>query len=401
MYGGDEMKVSMASRNEIIENSKNRYKKSKKRQRSIILNELTLATGLSRDHLARRLREPLQHKSSKKAQQMAPKFLKKRGPRARYGRPHQEALIRLWSMLGCIASKRLKAALPSLLNALERFNHPFIDKAIAQDLSHISASTIDRLLSFERKRLMPYGRSVTKPGTLLKSQIPIRRGTDWDEVCVGFCEIDLVAHCGSSPRGEYLFTLDLTDVCSGWTECMAVINKAQVHVFDALLQLRQRLPFALKGIDSDNGSEFINAHLFRYCESEDIVFTRGRPETSNDGCYVEQKNWSVVRQNIGYARFEGERPLRIMNQYYDALRLLNNFFLPSAKLIEKQRDGARVRRKHDKPLTPYNRILNDPRVPTQTKHSLKLLFESIDPYLLDLKLRDLLKQLACYAIPNK
>lgn len=392
------MKISMASRNEIINVCKKRYVKANKSEKIGMLDELTLATGLSRDHLARKLRGPAVSAGSRRRSPYQAKPLKRQGRKAKYGIVHREALIKLWTMLGCIASKRFVAALPALMEALTRSGHRFIPEEIEPDLKHISARTVDRLLAYERSRYLLKGRPTTKPGTLLKSQIPIRRGTDWDDAAIGFCEIDLVAHCGPSARGEFIFTLTVTDVRSGWTECRAVINKAQRHVFEALLQVRSCLPFPLKGIDSDNGSEFINVDLLRYCEAEDLVFTRSRPETSNDGCYVEQKNWSVVRQNVGYQRYEGHEALNVLNQYYEILRLMNNFFLPSAKLIEKQRDKAKLRRKHDQPQTPYQRLLKAKDVSKEVKEKLNETFLSLDPYLLSIRAKDLLSRLACYAI---
>ena len=242
------------------------------------------------------------------------------------------------------------------------------------------------------------GISTTKPGTLLKKDIPIRLGTQWDDDAPGFLECDLVAHCGPTTAGEYINTLDMTDIATGWTETRAVINKAQRHVFAAILHVRENLPFPLLGIDSDNGGEFINNELYRYCKQERLAFTRSRPYQKNDGCHVEQKNWSVVRRNIGYARYESHAALDLMNAYYDRLRLYTNFFLPSVKLLSKNRDGARIKKRYDKPLSPFRRTLSSPKVLDEDKANLSKTFASLNPAALKRDMISLLDELSKLAV---
>jgi hypothetical protein len=202
-------------------------------------------------------------------------------------------------------------------------------------LARISPATIDRRLAVDRAGMNGKGRSGTKPGGLLKHQIPIRTFADWDDDRPGFVEIDLVGHEGGNPRGEFCQTLTMTDIATGWTEPFAVRNKAQRWVFEGLRRCRQRLPFRLLGIDSDNGQEFINANLHTYCFYESITFTRGRVSNKNDNCYVEQKNWSVVRHAVGYRRYDTTEELATLNALYDQLRLMINYFTPSAKLTAR------------------------------------------------------------------
>ncbi|MGH9342059.1 MAG: integrase catalytic domain-containing protein, partial [Acidobacteriota bacterium] len=201
----------------------------------------------------------------------------------------------------------------------------------------------------------------------------------WDEASPGFVEVDLVAHEGGNSRGDYAQTLDLTDVCSGWTELAAVKNKAQVWVFEALEQIRSRLPFPLLGLDSDNGGEFINHHLYRYCEKEGITFTRSRPLRKNDNCFVEQKNYSVVRRFVGYERYDSEKELEVLNQLYEALRLYVNFFLPSQKLREKIRQGSRVTKRYDRAQTPFRRLLASAHISKSAKAKLGRQFRQLNP----------------------
>jgi len=222
-----------------------------------------------------------------------------------------------------------------------------VDKETKEKILEISASTIDRLLSKEKAKMRLKGRARTKPGTLLKHQIPIRTFADWDEGRPGFVEIDLVSHDGGNARGDYAQTLDVTDVYTGWTETEAVKNKAQIWTFKALKGIRKRLPFKLLGIDSDNGSEFINAHLLRFCKQEKITFTRTRPYRKNDNCFVEQKNYSVVRKAVGYYRYETKKELEILNELYKVLRLYTNFFQPVMKLVKKTRVGSKVIKRYD------------------------------------------------------
>lgn len=213
----------------------------------------------------------------------------------------------------------------------------------------ISAATIDRLLKPEKKKHQIKGRSHTKPGTLLKHQIPIRTFSEWNEQKPGFVEIDLVGHDGGNSSGEFAQTLTVTDVCTGWTDMQAVKNKAQCWVFEALKDIRDRLPFDLLGIDSDNGGEFINDQLYRYCIQEKITFTRARSYRKNDNCFVEQKNYSVIRRAVGYMRHDTPEELHLLNELYWHLRLYSNHFHPVMKLLEKTRVGSKVKKKYDKP----------------------------------------------------
>ena len=257
---------------------------------------------------------------------------------------------------------------------------------------------MDPLLRIDRRRLQGLGRSITKPGSLLKSQIPIRRGSEWDENQVGFVEMDLVAHCGESTAGEFLCSLNVTDIQSGWTECRAIRNKARIHTFNAFVDIRNSLPFPLLGIDSDDGSEFINGHMKAYCDKENLVFTRSRPYTSNDGCHIEQKNWSVIRRTIGYARFEDPKALLLFNRIYASLSLLNNFFAPCAKLLSKTRHASYISRVHDRPKTPFRRLLDDPCVDAAIKLHLCEVFASLDVFALRSQIRDDVRLLSAFAV---
>jgi hypothetical protein len=243
-----------------------------------------------------------------------------------------------------------------LVPALEAEGVLTVEAAVREALLQMSAATMDRRLRPVRLQ-QRRGLGTTKPGTLLKQQIPVHTYTPWDEQRLGFVEIDLVAHCGTTTAGHYVNTLTVTDVATGWTECAGVWGKGQAAVCGALEQIRDRLPFRLLGIDSDNGSEFLNAHLVRWCDQEQLTFTRSRPYWKNDQAHVEQKNWSVVRRLLGYDRYDTEAELALVQRVYAWLRLWTNHWQPVLKLIGKERDGAKVRKHYDTAQTPYRRVL--------------------------------------------
>jgi hypothetical protein len=369
------MRLTMKERKAVTAVMVARYHRMSKKQKGRLLDELVALTGYNRWYAVGLLRGDGRSSRGRLARAAA----RPRQRRRLYDGTVLTALRRIWVIMDCICGKRLAAVLPETIAVLERHGELQLDAATRQKLGAISAASIDRLLAPERRRLNVRGRSGTKPGTLLKHQIPVRTFAEWDQTQPGFVEIDLVAHDGGFAQGDYCQTLDVTDVASGWTETPAVINKAQVWVFEALQLIRGRLPFALKGIDSDNGSEFINHHLLRYAQQEHITFTRGRAWKKNDGCFVEQKNYSVVRRAVGYARYEGSAQLRLLNELYAYLRLYSNFFQPVMKLIRKERTGAKVKKTYDRPRTPYQRLLDSSALSKPAKQHLRSQYAGLNP----------------------
>jgi hypothetical protein len=368
------MGLTMKERKAVTVVMATRYRRASKKQKGRLLDELVALTGYNRWYAVGLLRGHGLSPGGRCAQ--------RRRPRQRLRRYDAEvlaALRRVWVIMDCICGKRLVAVLPEMIAVLERHGELRLTAATRQKLCAISAASIDRLLASERRRLNVRGRSGTKPGTLLKHQIPIRTFAEWDQTQPGFVEIDLVGHDGGLAQGDFCQTLDVTDVASGWTETQAVINKAQVWVFEALQQIRTRLPFVLKGIDSDNGSEFINDHLLRYAKQERITFTRGRAWKKNDGCFVEQKNYSVVRRAVGYARYEGRAHVRLLNELYAQLRLYTNFFQPVMKLLTKERTGAKVKKTYDRPRTPYQRLCGSTALSKHAKQQLRAQYATLNP----------------------
>ena len=371
------------------------YRQARKPEKTKRLDELVALTQYTRRH-ARRLMS--QHGKqlwlNRRTKLVGDVQKRPRRERARvYDEPVVTVLIKLWKMMDYICGKRLQPALPELISVLERHNELSCERETRAKLLQISAATIDRLLRPERRKYELRSRSRTRPGTLLKHQIPIRTFADWDEQRPGFAEIDLVGHDGGHAVGDYCQTLDLTDIATTWTETMAVKNKAQVWVFKALKKLRKNLPFPLLGLDSDNGGEFINTQLERYCRDQKLTFTRSRPYRKNDNCFVEQKNYSVVRRAVGYGRFDTDEQLQLLNELYSQLRLYTNFFLPTMKLKTKERVGSRVKKRYDKAQTPYQRVLAAPQVSKPDQERLKAKYATLNPAALKRKIDRLQQRL--------
>jgi hypothetical protein len=309
-----------------------------------------------------------------KAEQSTPQHTRRR----HYGPEVQHALFLVWHAANRICAKRLIPFLPTLVEALERHEHLHLTEECRSLLLSMSAATADRLLASQR-RLGQRGLSSTRAGTLLKQQIPIRTFQVWEETRPGFLEVDLVAHCGTDIEGGYLYTMTLTDVATGWTECLPLLHRSREAVLAALQRARRLFPFAILGIDTDNGGEFINEVMVAYCEQEHITFTRGRPYQKRDQCFVEQKNGAIVRQVVGYDRLVGEHANRQLTELYRALRLYINCFQPSMKLLSKEREGKKVRYVYDPAKTPLQRLLLAGVLPAQKQQELTEVAQALDP----------------------
>lgn len=363
------------SKKEYLEAIRKRYKKASKIQKSIILNEFCQNCNYSRKHAIKLLsQKPKQSK-------------KKRGKKKKYDSPLLIKVIKdLWLATGQLCSKRLVEAIPTWLPFYEN-KYGTLPDCIRNNLSTISDSTIDRLLKPIRAKTKRKGLSGTKPGTLLKQHIPIK--TDqWDEKRPGFLEADTVAHCGGSLMGDFVWSVTMTDIASGWTECRASWNKGYENIMEQIENIENELPFSILGFDSDNGNEFMNWHLYRYFENDlrtqPVQFTRGRPYHKDDNAHVEQKNWSCVRQLFGYDRFENQELVKKMNNLYKNFWApYQNFFLPSFKLIEKSRINGKQTKIHDNPKTPYQRLLESEHISNEIKSRLKEKYATLNPF--DLK----------------
>jgi len=310
-----------------------------------------------------------------------------------------QALTVIWEAAGYPWSVRLKALLPLWLPWARR--RLGLSASVCQQLRRISPRQIDRRLAATKRQLTTrrYGR--TKPGTLLKHHIPLK--TDhWDVTMPGFTELDLVAHAGHRADGEFAHSLNVTDIHTTWVETRAVHGRGEHRVQRALEEIRQALPFRLRGIDSDNGSEFINNHLYRYCQAQEIQFTRGRPYKKDDNAHIEQKHWTHVRKLVGYWRYDTPTAVAAMNALYQGeRRLFHNLFLPSVKLVAKERVGARLHRQYDAPRTPLERVQVCPEADPQAVAALRRLRDRLDPFALAEAIDRKIERLVTLATPAR
>lgn len=362
--------MSLKSKRELLEVVRPRYLKAKKLEKQKMLDEFTCATGYHRKHAIRVLKNQVQVQNRLKGKTKAYKTI--------YCGEVVQVLEQIWEIYGQICSKRLHPFLPEAIKVLQRYKEINISKNTKELLLKISSASIDRCLRPSRIK-SPHGLSTTKPGSLLKNLIPVRTFTEWDQERPGFMEIDLVAHCGNTTEGQYLNTLTCTDLSTGWTDVTALSHRSQEAVSQAIHLMRQRLPFPLLGIDSDNGSEFINDLLYRYCLEEKITFTRSRPYQKNDQAHVEQKNWSVVRHTVGYDRWETDQEFAILERIHVDLRLYINFFQPSFKLIAKERIGNKTLKRYDTAKTPYQRVLERKDITLEAKARLINVYLQLNP----------------------
>jgi hypothetical protein len=344
-----------------------RYKGGGRKAKGEVLDEFVRVTGYHRKTAIRLLGGKRKEPGGR------------RGRRRQYGVEVGAALKHLWEAADRVCSRRLQPFLPELIEVMTRRGRVALSGELSEQLLRMSASTIDRLLRPYRGRERRRGFSTTRASSLLKRQIPVRTFADWDEACPGFLEVDLVAHCGESTEGFYLNTLMAVDIHTEWVEFEPVWGKREEKVRGAVHQVRKRLPFVCKGLDSDNGSEFINRELQAYCAAQKITFTRSRPYKKNDSAHVEQKNWSVVRRLLGYDRYSSREAFEQMQRVYALLRLYTNFLQPTMKLICKTRDGAKVHKVYDRARTPYRRLLESPDLPAETRESLAQLYAELDP----------------------
>jgi hypothetical protein len=361
--------MSGKSKREYLEKIRWRYAHSGKRAKSKILDEFCAVCGYSRKHAIKLLRGRVGRRK------------RRPGPKRRYGAEVLEPLKRIWLATDQLCSKRLKAALALWLPHYEKI-HGILKPRVRRKLLAISCSTIDRLLAPVRVKYRGKGLSGTKPGSLLKNQIAIRTD-NWDIQRPGFLEADSVAHCGDSLAGNFVWSVVFTDICTGWTHTRAVWNKGAEGVKKQTADVEQKLPFELLGFDCDNGGEFLNYHLLSDLQARNkpVQFTRSRPYHKNDNAHVEQKNWTHVRQFLGYDRFENPAIVDLLNNLYsqewDAYQ---NFFRPSVKLIEKKRIGSKYRKRYDEPRTPYQRVLAAAEVTADQRVRLKTQFDQLNPF---------------------
>jgi hypothetical protein len=394
---GGFMGLTMKERKPIYREYAEKYHMARRKKSKMgILNSFVETTGLNRDYAATLLRnhgKKIRLKGKLVLMSDIDRKVYRRGRNKKYDKNILRPLIRIWKIMDFICGKRLKVILAMVILNLKTHGRLKLTDETEKKLMEISASSIDRLLKHERKRLEIKGRKGTKPGTLLKNHIAIRTWAEWDENSPGYLEVDLVGHDGGNGSGDFAQTLNMVDVFTGWTEDVAIKNKAAKWVLEALEKVKERLPFELLGIDSDTGSEFINHPMREWCIQNNIKLTRGRSTRSNDNCYVEQKNYSIVRKTVGYNRYDTEDEVIVLNELYDYLRLYANHFQPVMKLIEKERNGSKVTKRHGQAVLPYVRIMDSDKVSKAFKDRLKEEHSDLDLYDLKRKITNCQKKL--------
>lgn len=360
-------RVSMTTRDELLAAVAERYCASGRLEKTLILDEFAAVTGYHRKHAMRLLRAGASDRRS------AP-----RPQRRLYDDATRESLIVLWEASDRICGKRLKALIPTLISAMESHRHLALAAEVRAALLTMSAATIDRALSPQRERVGARARRRASPSAVRRS-IPVRTFSDWDDPPPGFFEADLVAHSGPVASGSFVQTLVLTDIASGWTECAPLLVREQTLLVGVLAELRRVIPFTLLGLDVDNDSVFMNETVRDYCRAEGIVLTRCRPYRKNDQAHIEQKNGSIVRRIVGYRRFEGLQAAKELARLYATTRFFVNAFQPSFKLAEKEREGARVRKRYHAPATPCDRLLADRRTSEAVRQRIAMIQADLDP----------------------
>lgn len=386
------MRLTMSEKKSLTRIFAKKYRYATKLEKINILDEFIEYTGYNRNYATRVLRNNYfrNYKNQKK---------NKRKRKQYYNDDVRKALERIWEISDYICGKRLTAILPELLQKLEQFNELEITNTIKERLKKISAATIDRLLKPARKRLGRKGTSMTKGTTYLIDKIPIKTFGEWKDTPTGYTQLDLVAHNGGNVYGGFLYTLNATDVGTSWTTCTLVRDKTMFQMLKGLISMKKSFPFPLNGMHSDNGSEFINDAALAFANKYNIEFTRGRPYKKNDNPHIEQKNYSVLRRNTGYLRYDKPEHAEVLRELYSYLNLYVNYFQPTMVLLEKHRKGAKATRKYDTPKTPYQRLLARDDVDDSIKSQIRTIYERLNPAELKRKINKCQSRLIRMAAP--
>jgi 5S rRNA maturation endonuclease (ribonuclease M5) len=370
--------MSNSAKKEYLKEIRKRYLVGTKLEKIAILDEFCANCGYNRKYAIRLISKEEKNINRRKGR-----------PKIYCSSALLEFLKDLWIKTNLACSKRLKASIPIWLPYYNLHSNNSLTVEDEKLLKEISARTIDRLLKRLKSKYKKFGLSTTKPGSLLKKKVPIKMD-QWNETIPGFIEADTVAHCGSSVAGQFVYTLNVVDIATGWTEQRAVWGKGKAGIFEAIKSIRKALPFKILGFDCDNGGELLNYMLLEYFtgKKNPVQYTRSREYRKNDNAHIEEKNWTHVRQLLGYERFDKIETVKMLNDLYlTEWRLYLNFFLPAFKLLEKRREGSKIIKKFDLPMTPYQRLMKSDKVKLTAKKELTKIFKSLDPFVLQKKMK--------------
>lgn len=361
--------MDMEARNQYLQEIQKEYLPATKKQKTRLLDEAEKRTKLVRKYLIRKL-SPVNNWQKKP----------RRKRKEKYDKKFTSALVKMWEIFDYPCGQRLVPMLRTETDRLRKLGELLCSEEVAQKLKEVSFRTVDEKLKPAKEREGLKHKYSKRKNPLLYQKIPVKLSDELDRTQMGNVQIDLVEHCGASAAGEYLCTLSSVDILSGWWEGEAVMGKGQYRIFKALEAIRSRFPFPWQEIHSDNGAEFINGHLFKYSQQENLGFSRSRPFKKNDNCFIEQKNWTHVKKLVGYYRYDTPAELRsINNLYQNEQRLYKNFFQPVIKLISKERIGGKVKRIYDLPKTPYQSIMEAKDVPQAIKEKLTAIYLALNP----------------------
>ena len=365
--------MDMQAKNQYLKAliEKRGYLLKPKKEKSKLLDEYCQTTGQNRNYVIRKIRTGNYLKTS----------FGKRKKKEYYDGYVKEVLVEIWRIFDYPCGQRLEPLLKDgIAERLKELGEINCSREVLDKLREISSTTIDRKLKHQREIERIRRKYQKKVHPLLYQKIPVKLSDEWDRNQLGNIQTDLIEHCGQSARGEYINTISNTDISTGWWEGEAIMGRGQIPTLEGLEKTRKRFPFKWGEIHSDNGTEFINWHLFRYCQKEKLGFSRSRPNKKNDNCFVEQKNWTHVKKYVGYLRYDTKEEQEILNNLYqNELRLYKNFFQPVIKLVLKERIGGKIHRKYDVPKTPYQRVMESKEVSEEKKQELKKIYESLNP----------------------
>lgn len=360
------------AREELLNRLRLKYHSLSKSEKAEAINAFILSTGYNRKSVIRALNKAAREKPTTKHRQK----------KSRYDTV-LPALRQIWKAANYLCGKRLHEALPIFISRMSQVGEIHLTDDQIDLLLSMSAATIDRLLRIDRSKIHPKGRCTTRPGSVLLHQIIVKTFSQWDGTRPGYFAMDWVAFCGESLQGEFVYVLSMTDVATGWMALAAFLGRSEYVFTEAILAVINALPFALHGIHVDNDSTFINNHVYRFCMNKQITMTRSRPNKSNDNCFVEQKNWDVVRKNLGYRRYDTPDQLAVIRQVLPLVEVYQNVFQPSMRLLLKKRDGAKVHKTYKKARTPLQQLLEDKSTPPELAYMLQSMLSDLSP----LKLR--------------